>query len=260
MRGATGQGEHSMDETGQETGDVGPDLALLVASGLLPEGWPHDPAQAGLTASTRPALEGFGAGSPVPADHKSYLHDLVAESSWSAIEAGASLGFDPHAGPRALEWLRRTGIVIGLPRASGIVYPRFQFDSESRRVYRVAAVVNVWLGTASDPYAAAVWWLRPGPDGLRPRDLIGTPDERRVIDLAAAHISGRVLGGLAGREHPPRGQRRVIGGQAGTDYPRERPVVSPEAAPTASASDVSPAPIEPIPRGPGIFGRHPRHA
>jgi hypothetical protein len=306
-----------MDDSAHGTRGLGLDLALLAASGLLPDEWAHDPAggttprvtttprptttpsptstpgptseptsdstaRPGVDSRSEPSAEpssedsaehagATGAaqddaftGRAVPADHKSYLPDLFAEASWSAIEAGGLLGIDPDAAPRALDWLRRAGVVIGLPRPSGTVYPRFQFDPASRRVRRVVAVVNVWLGTAGDPYTAAVWWLRPGADGLRPRDLLGTPDEGRIVEFAAARISGRVHGARVAPDAGSGGRGRVIGGLASLDPVPEKPTSVIEPAMTKPAvpppSQGAPTPIEPIPRGNGIFGRRPRHA
>lgn len=121
------------------------------------------------------------------------LHqDLAAEPSLTAAEAAELLAIEVTAAPHVLSWRRTRGMLLAIPQRGITDYPRFQFDRDGRRLHRIVTMVNICVGAGTDPYTAA-WWLRPGSDGRRPRDLVATDDEGLLLDWLATDINRHVL-------------------------------------------------------------------
>lgn len=107
---------------------------------------------------------------------------LLAEAQRGILDRGtvgsaavADLLATPGSGRSAAQRLRADGALIGLKVGNRYVHPVFQFDHDRHRLHPIVATVNQRLGAATDPWAAASWWLSPNgwlDPGVAPADLV----------------------------------------------------------------------------------------
>lgn len=120
---------------------------------------------------------------------RSATHRVVlAETLLDSGAVAEALGRAGQNSREAASTLRRAGRLLGVPHRSRYLYPAFQFDLAARRLWPVVARVNQELGAVDDPWGVASWWVSSHARlrGRTPKDLLGTPDERDLVELAAA--------------------------------------------------------------------------
>lgn len=113
---------------------------------------------------------------------------VLAEDLLDSRAVAQALGRTGQNAREAASTLRRAGRLVGIPHQRRYLYPAFQFDLAVRGLRPVVSRVNQELGAAEDPWGVASWWVSSHSrlGGRSPKDLLGTPEERHLIELAAA--------------------------------------------------------------------------
>lgn len=113
---------------------------------------------------------------------------VLAETLLDSGAVAQALGRAGQNSREAASTLRRAGKLLGIPHQRRYLYPAFQFDLGARRLRPAVARVNQELGAVDDPWGVASWWVSSHARlrGRTPKDLLGTADERDLVELAAA--------------------------------------------------------------------------
>lgn len=86
----------------------------------------------------------------------------------------------------ATRWSRE-GKVFGVPLGARTVFPAFQFNREGQPYPVVRDVLAALPRDDMSPWAVGLWWYASNPElpgRARPAELIGTPDEPRLVEAA----------------------------------------------------------------------------
>lgn len=100
--------------------------------------------------------------------------------------AAVALGAKPTNREKVRIYRDRSWL-LGLPRGRGYLYPRFQFDHESRDLYVEVKSTNELLRAADDPWGVASWWTAQNDRiDARPVELVGTARAPEIAHAAHA--------------------------------------------------------------------------
>jgi hypothetical protein len=70
-----------------------------------------------------------------------------------------------------------------------LLYPMFQF-TEDGKLFGIVGEINVAIEAFANPWRAVHFWFTPNGliSGMKPADLVGTPDEDKLRELATAYL------------------------------------------------------------------------
>ncbi|HEX8227500.1 MAG TPA: hypothetical protein VF572_06555 [Candidatus Saccharimonadales bacterium] len=81
------------------------------------------------------------------------------------------------------------GDLLAFQDYGDLLFPKFQFDPETHQPREVCRKVNKLMGAPDDGWGVTGWWIQRNgslPEAIPPKQLLGTPSEYVLPDLAAA--------------------------------------------------------------------------
>lgn len=114
---------------------------------------------------------------------------VLAQPMLDSNAVSRALGRSGNNAREAASKLRLAGKLLGVQdNTNAYLFPEWQIDQEGRRVFPVAAEINLLLDALNDPWGIASWWISPTDrlNGDAPKDLLGTKDDGDLFVLARA--------------------------------------------------------------------------
>lgn len=162
---------------------------LVLISALLDEALTANEqvaAASGRATDVRSALEQVQLSKHIRTQaHRAVLAQPMLDSS----AVSKALGRSGNNAREAASKLRLAGKLLGVQdTTNAYLFPAWQIDQAGRRVFPVAAEINLLLDALDDPWGVASWWISPTDrlNGDAPKDLLGTEDDGDIVVLARA--------------------------------------------------------------------------